>query len=97
MGYPSNKTLGVDSFSVIFNHFFQKLAAVAGFPQAFQKDPDPWKEWTWKVPLEHFVELGTGKCARREVLRTSVRGIFVRRSETAEGFAGNEQERQTMF
>ena len=26
--------------------------AIFSFLEVFQKDPDPWKEWNWKVPLD---------------------------------------------
>ena len=47
-----NRTLGVDSLSILFNHrSFQKPAVSPGFGVVLQKDSDAWKEWNWKVPL----------------------------------------------
>ena len=44
--------LGVDSFSILFNHpYFQQPDPFSlGFRRFSKKDP--WKEWKWKVPLE---------------------------------------------
>ena len=44
---------GVDCLPILFSRSFQKPDP---FPQGFWwfsgKDPDPWKEWKWKLPLE---------------------------------------------
>ena len=45
--------LGLDSFSILFNHrSFQSPDPFSlGFCR-FSGKKDPWKEWKWKVPVE---------------------------------------------
>ena len=44
--------LGLDSFSIIFNHRSFKPPLFTRVSEVVEKDSDPWKEWKWKVPVE---------------------------------------------
>ena len=44
--------LGVDSFSILFNHrSFQKPDLFPPVDGLLKRNEDPWKEWKWKIPL----------------------------------------------
>ena len=49
----AGNSLGVDSVSILFNHpSFQQPDPFSLKFRRFSRKKDPWKEWTWKVPLE---------------------------------------------
>ena len=46
---------GVDSDSILFSHrSFQKPMAMSPGILVFLKDPNPWKEWKWKLPVDRL-------------------------------------------